>query len=437
MKYKIIVVLLCLSSAFNLKAMSLEEAWQQVVTSNPDILAYQENLKSSESDVKLAKYDLCPSGSISGSYSSSGESELDDESMSYRISVSQPLYQGGNLLRSLKNSKIQYTKAENQYQTLLLSMRVDLETKYYNLLEQKELLKTATDEMEFIEKNLEIAQVKYDNGNLALSELLQWQSQKAQQQVSILQLQNNLKIANANLKQLLNNDDLTSIDKINIDKYEKHIKSLSSIDIDKLSDHESNLLSYSLKQNPSLQNNQLDMELSSNAVKSTKSNFLPKLSLSLSKGWNYQELDADPQNSLSLGLSASIPIFPMVDNIEKYTQSKYQLKQTEYSILSDELDMKTEVRKNLLNLLASVSEMQASQVAVDYAKETYQQAEEQFKNDMISSNDLLDIQISLSSAENQYTGKFYDFLVSKAELQQTLGILDEAGFWEVVLSEGK
>ncbi|MCF7911235.1 MAG: TolC family protein [Candidatus Cloacimonetes bacterium] len=139
MKKLIIGIILMTFLFLAAEDLDLETSWQILLQNNPQVKSEKLNISDQEVNLKLALSDMLPSGSMSASYHRNGD-ELDEDSMGYGMSLSQTLYQGGKLYINYQNSQKSLTQAEQSYQTLLLDLRMLLETKYYSVLEKQESL---------------------------------------------------------------------------------------------------------------------------------------------------------------------------------------------------------------------------------------------------------------------------------------------------------
>ncbi len=67
----------------------------------------------------------------------------------------------------------------------------------------------------------------------------------------------------------------------------------------------------------------------------------------------------------------------------------------------------------------------SAKIALDFAEETYEQMFVRYENNIISSQDLLDVEILLTSSRNQYINSYYDFLRAKSSLLNQMGEKNE------------
>ncbi|MCF7911236.1 MAG: TolC family protein [Candidatus Cloacimonetes bacterium] len=276
--------------------------------------------------------------------------------------------------------------------------------------------------------------MKFNSGNISFSELLQFRSMSAQQEVSVLKANNSLQIALSDLAGFLIKDNDFNLMNISFTQYDEAVQELGSWQISDLNNIETSLIEYARVNNPAYQTGVIEVDINESEVKSAKGSFLPSISMNLSKNWNYQNWSDSPEGSLSLGISASVPVFSIYDNYLNYTKARNSYRKTELSHEQSGIDLKLKIKSGILNLVASILEIEATETAREYSALSYEAAQEQFKNNMITANELLNTQISLRTAENGLNTSKYSFLNNKSELQKSLGILEESELWKLLLN---
>lgn len=153
---------------------------------------------------------------------------------------------------------------------------------------------------------------------------------------------------------------------------------------------------------------------------------MPTISLQYLKTWNKYDFEDDlNDNSGQLSLNFSLPIFPLVDNGLEVAASRHNWKQSVYELQAAENTMELALKSSVLNLVATAKTVHASDISLEYARQTYEQMKERFSNGQITANELLSTEIMYFSAQNQSASSFYDYLSAKASLLQLLGTDDE------------
>jgi outer membrane protein len=432
MRKSLILIIIMISSIFLVaEVIDLEAAWQILLKNNLQLCSEKLTRDNSLSDVKQATRNLLPTGNLGGSYGLRGD-ELDNESIGFSVSLSQNLFQGGKFLNNYRSSRKALTRSEYNYEALLLSLRMQLETKYYAVIESDENLQISRQEQKYNQVNLSAAELRYENGTISYGELLQLRSTTAQQEVMILKAENQYQIAINDLKNfLLIEDDLILSGKA-LSDYQSELEKLGKLEAGDLKILEMSLMDYAAENNPEYLRDKINVEISELELNSAKGNFLPSLSLSISRGWNYDNWGDNPEGSLSLGVSASLPVFSGYDNYLNYAKTRNSKSQVLITEEQSKRAMNQQIQSGLLNLVAAVMELRAAERAREYAQVSYETAEERFRNNMITANELLNTQTVMQTAESNLNSAIYSFLRYKCALQQNLGIIDETDLWELL-----
>ena len=124
-------------------------------------------------------------------------------------------------------------------------------------------------------------------------------------------------------------------------------------------------------------------------------------------------------------MSASIPLFPIADNLTKYRYSAHQLKKSylEKSITTDEVMIGLE--SAFYNFVSSAHQVKATEKALEYSQLTYDQMEERFRQGLISSNDLLSMDTMLKAAKTNLLTSRKNFVGAKSDIQKLLSFRNE------------
>ncbi|MEA2105092.1 MAG: TolC family protein [Candidatus Cloacimonadota bacterium] len=437
-KNVVLIVFLLLASNLIANQISLENAKILALKNNPDLLAQKEELKSAKMDNLNAISGLLPSANISNSYTkykpdqNFGAGPTAESSKSYRIQISQPLFNGGKIwLNSrIKNDALQIS--EQSYQMKKLETLAEVESKYFSVLENKSLLKIAKKALQSAITNLDVAEMKYNSGIISRADYLQLQSEKTSKEVNLIQAQNLYQTSKLQIANFLQLAVIPELQPIEFYKYSKILKHLQNISIEETDNITGEIIEIGFSKNPSLKISSISCKTGKKALLMAEGNFLPSLNLSYSKSWNKYDFMNDYDDSQNLTLSASLPLFPLVDSGTGVLKAKHNLKKTELQKISAENGIKLSLSSSFLNLVSSAKSVSAAKKAKEQAEETYKQMQERYSSGLISTNDLLSAQVLFISSQSQYTKSFYDFLRTKSSLMQQMGIEDTNVLYRII-----
>ena len=411
--------------------IDLSDIRRIALKNNIELKASKEEKMASKWDYYNSRLSLFPSAQIEGSFMKyhpdlpGSLTSTYDNKTTYQLSINQPIFNGGKIWLTSEIKKNTFKISQKNYSAKELEIITQAEIYYLNLLESKKLKEISEKSLESAQMNLEIAQVKFETGVISNADLLNVKSQKANKEVALLQAENIYKINKLTLQNYLNYQQEFTLTDIPKDNYINLINKLSALSTSKINEVTKTLTKTAVNNNPILEISDLSVKTNKTALLMAKGNFLPSVNLNYSKNWSQYDMENDFTDQEQIMLTASVPIFPIFDNYSGHKKAKYDLIKSKYDKRNNYDSIKLGVRSLALNLVAAAKSVKAAETALEYSQETYNQMEERYKNDLISTSELLDAEIMLDSAKNQYTNAIYDFLENKSKLKQQIGLIND------------
>jgi len=441
MKRIIILLILLINSMLFAENLTLEKAKEIAIKNNYELISEELSRKAAHSEAVKSTFNLIPSANLTGSYTKFDEAKnvsispnsSADNSKSYRVSVSQPIFNGGKNWLNYKIKTDQARIADANYFSKYLEVMTQTEAKYLDVLMNYDLMESAEKTLLASNQHLNIAKMQYEIGNLSKTDYLKMQSETASKEVDLIQKKNLYEISRIELANYLQISNDFSLEKVLIDEYESRINSIQKLNLDEINELLDNIISIGIDKNPSLKVSSINKSIYEKNVHLAYGEFLPSINLSYSKSWDKYDYEDDfNENSGNISLSASLPIFPVADNILGLSQAKIDMKKSKYSYNSTEDNIRLNLRSNILNLVSEAKSIYSAKIALDYAEETFKNTEACFKNNTVTTTDLLDAENLLSSSKNQHITSYYEFLKTKSSLLQQMGIDDENMLWSLI-----
>lgn len=81
-------------------------------------------------------------------------------------------------------------------------------------------------------------------------------------------------------------------------------------------------------------------------------------------------------------------------------------------------ELRLQVKTAILSYRVARESLSVAQKGIEYAKENYRITDNQFKQQMATSTDLLDARVLLTRARNDYTNNLYDFHLAIAKIER-------------------
>ena len=275
-----------------------------------------------------------------------------------------------------------------------------------------------TDQLKQINERVRETQLALDNGLATQNDLLRWQLQVSNLELTQLDIQNNFQIANFNLNLMLG---LNENNKINVDTNEiNKIQITNSLQ---------SFLDLAAKNRSDLNSAQSRSLASFNNYKIAKNSYLPRISV------QGELLDARPNgryippvdqfnSTWAAGISFNWDLMNLYSNkhfVNEF-QSIYSQSKDGVAILSDAI--KSEVNQNYLSFLSALRKVEVMQKAVNQSEENLRLTDSRHKNSLITLSELLEsnttfiqakINMALSKADVQIA--YYKLLKSTGKIQ--------------------
>ena len=122
-----------------------------------------------------------------------------------------------------------------------------------------------------------------------------------------------------------------------------------------------------------------------------------------------------------VGLSLSIPVFAGGKRYQTIRQAKNQYQQVQLQTENMERQLKIAIRQNLNTMEMNMKSYYAAQNAVASAQKAYDIAQASYEAGMSTLIELNDAQLALTQSRLAEYQAIYNFVVAKAQLEQSLG----------------
>lgn len=332
----------------------------------------------------------------------------------YGFSSSWTLYQGGFLRQDiqqknllLESSNLSVIQQENDI-TLLITQA------YLNILLDKESLIYERDVVNTSKAQVDQAVKFFEAGSIARKDLAQLQSQLANDQYSLVLIQNAQRQDLLTLKQLLQLPTEQAFDIVTPDTI------IAKALINPLQKVEGN----ALQNRPEVKNSELGVQIATIGLDKAISGYKPSLVAGASLGTGYtknpsfdffRQLDNDFFQQI--GLTLSIPIFTKRINKTNVEEAKITIDQAKLNLLNTKTVLAQNVERAYINVLNAQSQYDAAIEAFKYNQETYRIANEQLKVGVVDMVEFL-------QQKNLYIQALQAYIEAKYNAALTLKIYD-------------
>ena len=412
----------------NTLTLTLDKALEIALDENPTIKVAAEEIALKKVASKEAWQSLLPEASLNGSLDhtiKAAEMKLND--MSFKmgqdgtntanagLSINLPLFAPA-VYRAMSMTKTDIELAVEKSRASELDLINQVTKAYYQLMLAQDSYEVLQGSYKLAEDNFNVVNAKYQQGAVSEFDKISAEVQMRSIKPNVISAANAVTLAKLQLKVLMG---ITADVDIKTD--------------DNLTNYESMLFANQLKEEDmSLENNttmkqfELNMKLLEKNVKSLKTNFMPTLSMSFS--YQYQSLynpninffDYTWSNSSSLMFNLSIPLY-RASNFTKVKSARIQMRQLDWNRIDTERKLNMKVVSYRKNMTASSEQVVSNKENVMQAEKAVQIAGKRYEVGKGTVLELNSSQVSLTQAQLTYNQSIYDYLVSKADLDQVLG----------------
>ncbi|GAB1534899.1 TolC family protein [Geovibrio sp. ADMFC3] len=406
---------LCFSFAVSAHALTLEEAVNKALTGNHEITEYKYLTEQKERQVGAAFSPFLPSLDASYSYQRSNENDkygLDkNQASSADVTVSYNLFKGGADSLNLKSAKSSLEAQKYMENSIKSDVVLDVKKAFFSILQAKKDVEAAKESVELLESQLKDAQLNYDVGISPKNEVLKVEAELASQRQALLQAKSTENTSVFELERLINE---------NIPSNEVY-EDFSAPSQKKL---DSAALFESLKANRSELKYVRELVKAQNySADATKRGGLPSINVSAS--YNSYGDDAKPadrdstyDDEVIFGASANWSIFDGNARRSTAAAEKAYAMSLKHQELKTTAQMKYQLENALEQYDLATGSLAVAEKETESAEENYRITENQYKQRVATSTELLDARVMLTRARNNYNKALYDIYKAMAEIER-------------------
>ncbi|MCF6401709.1 TolC family protein [Chitinophaga filiformis] len=424
------------SQAQDKKSLSLKEAITLSIQNSKELKLSKTKIDAALASVKTANNSQLPDVSVSASYlrinepnvdlklkvggsdSSGGGSSPKVNSVAYAMaSVSLPIF-SGFIIQSQKESARYLAEAAK------LDADKDREAVIQNTINAYSNLYKAQQAVTLVQENLKQQQQRVadftnleKNGIVARNDLLKVQLQQSNVEVSLLEAESNLKLANIAMNLLLGLPETTTLtaDTTTFEQIPAGTKAAAEWEQIALQNRK-DAAALSAR------------ERAANAgIKAAKGEYYPSVALT----GGYVALSVPNALTVTNALNAGIGVKYSPSSLwkagSKVTEAKIRMQEVQVNeeLLADNIHLS--INKAYQDYLVNQKKIEAYMKAIDQASENYKIVKNKQENNLATTTDLLEADVANVQARLNYAFAKADAVVAYTKLLETAGVLNETG----------
>lgn len=334
-----------------------------------------------------------------------------DRDFTNTLTASLPIYTGGKLENNVKYAEIGLDVSSLNLENTKQSIKLQTTEDYYRILQCRNLLQVRQESVASLQGHLKNVMAQFTVGTVAKSDVLRSQVELADAQQALVSAQNNYDLAMSAFNNVvgLSLDTFVNIqDELRYEKYNTILE---------------NCIAYAMTHRPDGIAAEKTIQQAEASIKVAKAGQLPQVSLAASDYIDGEKaFDDDVTDRWAVGVSAQWNLFDSNVTHSQIKQAEATKRKAEEFANEQKDTIQLEVRQAYLNMLAAEKNIQTTQTAVDQAQEDYKIAGVRYSAGVGTNLDVMDAQVSLTTAKTNYIQALYDYNTGKATLDKAMGL---------------
>jgi outer membrane protein len=420
------------------KVWTLDECVYYAIDNNIQIKQQVVQTKYQKNSLELSKYRLLPTLSGSASQNYSWGRSLDQTTYRYtedqRV-LSNNFYLGGSMnifsglqnYNTIKKYEYQLLAGEQDLQNIKENIMLTVALNYLQVLLNKELVSATSDQLQITLQQIEKTKKLVEGGSLARGNLLQIESQAAQEEVQLINVKNQLDLSYLDITQLLELKTPVGFEVV-----------VPPISVDTnavIPETVEDIYAIALGARPNIKSSELMLTASEYDLKVAKGGRSPRITMNHSYSTGYSDvrqkiLGLDPNDgsimygdypfneqfkdnrNLALGFTLSIPILNGWQINKNIANSRLARENSQYTLDGTKKQLYKNIQQAYADAIAALKKFTASKKAVTSMEESFRYTEQKFNVGLVTPVDynaekskLLQAQSELAQSKYQYIFK--------------------------------
>jgi outer membrane protein len=416
------------------RQLSLQEAVDLGIKNSKQLKASGARIDQADAALQQAKDNRLPNASISGSYlrlaapnvtvktkafgsggadtTGRGSSGSINQAMYGIFNVSLPIYAGGKIRYGIESARYLQEAVELDGQNNKDAVILNIINAYTNLYKADVTVNVVKENLQQSLYRDSVLSRLEQNGLLARNDLLKAQLQSSNIELSILDAENNRKIANVNMNLMLGLPEKTVLI-TDSSTFEK------AISLKNLEEYEQ----LSLQNRKDIQALSFRKKAATTGISMAKAEMYP--SIALSGGYIAADVPhfLTITNAVNVGVGVQYNLGSLWKTEAKISQAQARVRE----IAANEAQLDDEVRlginQDFENILLSKKKTEVYQTAVAQASENYRITKNKFDNNLVNTTELLDANLLLLQSKLNLAVAKADVMLAYNKLLESSGLI--------------
>lgn len=424
MKVKLILIMSVLLSTIMVSAQqswTLQQCIDTAWANNRNIKQQALTKKTREINYQQARQNLLPnlnasasqgwnfgrSLAVNNTYQNTNSSQA-----SFGISSGLTLFDGLKMKYNIDVRKADVLASDADLEKMKQDIATYVVGGYLQILQNKELLQIAVDQLELTKTKLDQRKELVTAGKLAEGEILDLLAEQSKEEMSRLQAENTYKLSLLDLAQML---ELNHFEDLNLIIPEN----ITDVELQILSPEE--VLNSALTHRPEIMSANYKLKSSEISVLSSKSDFYPTLSLGAQYGTGYYNLSNVPVNSpfgqqlkdnMSTGISLNlrIPIFNKFEVRNSVRSAEINVNSNKLNVENAKLELKKTIQQSYYNAISAKSRWDAAQKSEIASREAFRFTNQKYEAGRATVYELYQSKANLTQVLSEKAQAKYEYI---------------------------
>jgi outer membrane protein len=332
-----------------------------------------------------------------------------------KLTLQQPLFTGFRLLSLKGAAENIYESSSYEYKKSINDEAFNIQNAFWNYYKAEQLKNLIEENFKLTRKHLEDTRNFLKSGLATQNDLLKLEVQYSNTQLQLIESANNIDIARSNLNKLLGLS-LEANTKINA----------GLIDTSFINYKLANLIEQSKENRNDVKSLEYRVKASDNGITAANGGWYPAIYLMgdyyYSKP-NQRIIPAENKfkDTWDVGITLQWDLWNWGYTSSQAVQAKEQKVQVETSLSQLEDAVELEVYQTYLTYKRAIDKVNVSRQAVEQSEENYRSTEDKYNQQIATSTDLIDADVSLLQSKTNLTTSLVDYQLAKVRLMKAIG----------------
>jgi outer membrane protein len=339
-----------------------------------------------------------------------------------------PLFTGFRIPNEIAKNQLELKVAVENLEKAKENLALNVASLFLQVLFNKEILKISEEQLTLSRTQIERTRILVDEGKVPVSQLYDIEAQVANDRVSVIQADNNLKLALLDLTQSLELQQNTGFDVFAPEVGNVVEEYMSSVQPPHI------IFNNAIHIKPVIKEQEYRVASAEKTLKIAESGYLPSLNLNLGYGTGYFYLydlqtTIDPLTQLPIqatntpfseqfknngreyiGLSLNIPIFNRFSVRNQVRSARLNIDNQQLTLENTKKTLYKEIETAYLNATAAQEKYKASAMAVKATSESFQYAQDRYETGKSSVFEFNEAKTKLVKSQSEQIQAKYDYI---------------------------